>query len=230
LNIIPLARAPETQLTRYDEMCRAIAAAYEVDEVKDIRDKAKAIEVYSQQAMNVDAERQACEIRLRAERRCGQLLKERQKQHGARGTGSNQYRVVETDDPTPPTLTELHISKEQSSNWQKLADIPEEEFEQALKTEEKPTTSGLIAAFAAKELKRDVVDAGALWLWGRLQDFERDGLLARDQAPPRDAAHDCGRARSRLGMRRKLGVAVRSRRPQARYRAAIHPRLEHWSV
>ena len=40
---------------------------------KDIRDKARAIEVYARQARNVEAERRACEIRLRAERRCGQL-------------------------------------------------------------------------------------------------------------------------------------------------------------
>jgi hypothetical protein len=36
-----------TQLVRYDAMCHAIAAAHEVDEVKDIRDKARAIEMYA---------------------------------------------------------------------------------------------------------------------------------------------------------------------------------------
>ena len=62
-----------TALVRYDSMCRAIAAAYEVDEVvKDIRDKAlrHAIETYARQAKeHAEAERQACEIKLRAERR-----------------------------------------------------------------------------------------------------------------------------------------------------------------
>ena len=56
------------QLVKYDAMCRAIDAAYHVDEVKDIRDKAVALETYARQAHNVEAERQACEIRLRAER------------------------------------------------------------------------------------------------------------------------------------------------------------------
>lgn len=36
-----------TSLVKYDEMCRAIDAAFEVDEVKDIRDKARAMEVYA---------------------------------------------------------------------------------------------------------------------------------------------------------------------------------------
>jgi hypothetical protein len=43
-------------------------------EIKDIRDKALALEPYSRQARNTEAERQACEIRLRAERKAGQLL------------------------------------------------------------------------------------------------------------------------------------------------------------
>ena len=61
-----------TALIKYDAMCRAIDAAYEVDEAKDIRDKAVALEAYFQQAKNVEAERRACEIRLRAERKAGQ--------------------------------------------------------------------------------------------------------------------------------------------------------------
>jgi hypothetical protein len=72
---VALAPQPaDASLVFYDAMCHAIAAAYAVDEVKDIRDKARALEVYSRQAKNVEAERQACEIRLRAERRVGELI------------------------------------------------------------------------------------------------------------------------------------------------------------
>jgi len=39
--------------------------------VKDIRDKAIAIQVYARQAQNVEMEREACDIRLRAERKLG---------------------------------------------------------------------------------------------------------------------------------------------------------------
>jgi hypothetical protein len=165
-----------TQLVRYDAMCRAIAEAYEVDEVKDIRDKAVAIEVYARQAKNVEAERQACEIRLRAERKCGELLREREKAKRGpdKDTGQRSQRSTSVE-----TLADLGITKDQSSQWQKLAGVPPDLFEQELQRE-RPTTNGIIAAaFAPTEPKNKVPDA-ALWLWGRLRDFEDDGLLALD--------------------------------------------------
>lgn len=77
-----------TELVRYDAMCRAIDLAYEVDEVKDIRDKAAALQHYARQANNVEAEQRACQIRLRAERKAGQLLKDREPPRGNRYRGS----------------------------------------------------------------------------------------------------------------------------------------------
>jgi hypothetical protein len=166
------------ELVRYDAMCRAIARAHAVDEVKDIRDKARAIEMYTRMAQNREAERQATEIRLRAERRCGELLRDMLKATGARGTGSNQYRQVPSADPSAPTLADMHISADQSAQWQKLAAIPQHEFEADLADPMwQPTTTGLIGRQEARErgpLPPLQVDDGALWLWGRLQDFERN--------------------------------------------------------
>jgi hypothetical protein len=108
-------------LIRYDAMCSAIAAAHEVDEVKDIRDKAIAIEAYSRQARNTEAEWEACEIRLRAERKCGQLLAEREKAKGAAGNpGGRGAPIVPPQDGStqPKTLEQLGVSKRQSERWQ----------------------------------------------------------------------------------------------------------------
>ena len=62
-----------TQLIRYDAACRAIAAAKNVDEVKNIRDKAEALRAYGRLAKNIDIEQDGAEIRLRAERRHREL-------------------------------------------------------------------------------------------------------------------------------------------------------------
>jgi hypothetical protein len=132
---LPACRGVSQELIRYDAMCNAIEAAYEVDEVKDIRDKALAWEMYSRQAKNTDAERDACEIRLRAERRAGELLRQLDKR-------KNQKSAGPTMGPAPLTLKELGISKNQSSKWQKLAGVPDEEFDA------KPTTNGIIRATA----------------------------------------------------------------------------------
>lgn len=168
---------------RYDAMCRAIDAAYQVDEVKDIRDKALAFEVYARQAKNIEAERRACEIRLRAERKAGALDKQREKAQGARGTGSNQHQQVGLRNGTPPTLADLGISKRQMHDWRKLDDVPEEQFEAALADpHNKPTTAGIIREATAPSPERVAVSNEALWLWGRLRDFEQDGLLNKDPA------------------------------------------------
>jgi hypothetical protein len=83
-------------------------------------DKDKAIEVYAAQALNIEAERQACEIRLRAERRAGQLLRLREKAKGAAEPGTNRGATPCHDVSASP-LADLGISHDQSSNWQKPA-------------------------------------------------------------------------------------------------------------
>ncbi|MGI9403062.1 MAG: hypothetical protein ACR2OF_00950 [Hyphomicrobium sp.] len=163
------------ELIRYDAMCRAIDAAYEVDEVKDIRDKALAIERYCQQAKNTEAERRACEIRLRAERKAGVLLKDDEERAKA---GNNQWSSSDTT-----TLSDLGISRDQSSRWQKLAAVPEDDFEAALAAPEKPSTTGILAQ--PKQMPRTSV-----WVWGQLMDFEREGYLALTPAQACDLMTD----------------------------------------
>jgi hypothetical protein len=177
-DLVNMISAPR-DLARYDAMCRAIAEAYAVDEVKDIRDKAIALETYARQAHNVEAERQACEIRLRAEKKAGKLSKQLETSPG--GRPSNTPPIVGIVSKAKQ-LKDAGISKMQSEQWEKLADVPDEQFDQALADRTtKPTTNGIIRANAEPiEKPRDLGDA--LWLWGRLGDFQRNGLL--DKEPP----------------------------------------------
>jgi hypothetical protein len=161
------------QLVRYDTMCQAIAAAYEVDEVKDIRDRAAALEHYSRMAHHFEAERRCCEIRLRAERKAGILLRQMEKAKGAREPGSNRGMTRSDAATASKTLGDLGITKDQSSQWQRLADVPEDTFEAALAGPVKPTTTWIITGAGAKPRP---VSTQALWLWGRLEEFKRQAL------------------------------------------------------
>jgi hypothetical protein len=125
-----------TGLVRYDAMCRAIEAAYEVDEIKEIHDKAVALEHYERLAKNVEAEDRCYQIRRRAANKAGELLKAMEKAKGGGDRKSAEYHRSGKSSGDPSgrkTLHEFGIS-EQSSDWQKLAAIPKDEFETALAT------------------------------------------------------------------------------------------------
>ena len=92
-----------------------LAEAKRVDEVKSIRDKAEAMQVYAKQAKDRDLIAHATEIRMRAEIRAGELLPEMEKNKGAQGTGSNQHQVRSHDATAPLKLSDIDVTKTQSS-------------------------------------------------------------------------------------------------------------------
>jgi len=108
-----------------------LALMMDVDTVKDLRDKAEALRVYRKQAgEGLEAQNECAEIKIRAERRAGELLAEREMAKGAREPATNRG-MTRSDDVTasPRTLEEMEISRNQSSDWQAIATIPEESFE-----------------------------------------------------------------------------------------------------
>lgn len=87
----------------------------------------------------------AIEIRVRAERRCGELLAEMEKAKGAPGPGRGKAgSTVRPPFTDAPTLADLGISKTQSSRWQQLAEVPEEEFEAAFVRPETVSKLGVL--------------------------------------------------------------------------------------
>jgi hypothetical protein len=156
-------------------MCTAIAVCSRIDEAKEIRDKARALEVYAKQAQNREAERKAAEIRIRAERRAGQLLREMKENGQRKGRGGKEAQMSMS---ATIGLPDLGITRDQSSQWQKLADIPEKEFEDEIRRSGgPPCTEGILNAKTLKELPKLQMDPKALWVWGRIKDFERDFIL-----------------------------------------------------
>lgn len=132
------------QLVRYEAARRALVEANRVDEAKDIRDKAEAMRVYALQARDRTLIMNATEIRLRAERRAGELLLEMPKNKGARSQShpktGGRTKLPPVD--STPKLSDLGVTKDQSSKWQKLAKLEETEFEQRV---DKAVENGIAA-------------------------------------------------------------------------------------
>ena len=125
------------QLVKYDAACRAIAECRKVDEVKDIRDKAAAMAAYARQSKNKDLEIDAAEIRLRAERRIGEMIgQQRQDGNLAKppGKAKEKDRVFAQPDleTQTPTLADLGIDKNTADRARKLAAVSADHFEQVL--------------------------------------------------------------------------------------------------
>lgn len=119
----------ETAITLFDRARQALAEAKNIDEVKQVRDQAEALRLYvRQQGESLEMQNDIAEIKLRAERRAGELLRE-MATSGERDAGQGGDRKSQSHDETVK-LDDLGISKSQSHRWQTEAQVPDEEFEQ----------------------------------------------------------------------------------------------------
>jgi len=114
-------------LVRIEQARKALAEAKRIDEVKDIHDKAIALQTYAKLAKDPQMINDATDIRMRAEIKAGELLREMQKNKGAVAgkTGRKGKPVLDAT----PKLSDLGVSKTQSSRWQRLAAMPRDQQE-----------------------------------------------------------------------------------------------------
>lgn len=118
-----------SQLVKYEAACRAIAECKAVDEVKAWADKAAAMQAYGRMAKDKSLEVDAAEIRIRAERRLGQMIAEQKAGPGLAKPGVKPAGNSVVTNDRIPTLADAGITKDLSSRAQKLAAVPAAEFE-----------------------------------------------------------------------------------------------------
>lgn len=125
-NLIPFSQSVETNLLdHFDRARQELELAASIDEVKKIRDQAEALRQYArQQKLSLEMQNRCAEIKIRAERRAGEILSDMDKHPPGPSGGDRSH-----DGTDPPRLFDLGISKNQSSRWQSIASIPEDEFE-----------------------------------------------------------------------------------------------------
>jgi hypothetical protein len=129
----------KTQLIKYDQACQLLAEANNVDEVMEVRNVTKAMEYYARQAKDDQLRRDVKAIQLRATRKLGELIKKQKETVGLAKGGNPNLTGTSPSTGCNPTLAEAGISKNLSSQAQKLADIPEEEFEAGIQELTDPT-------------------------------------------------------------------------------------------
>jgi phage N-6-adenine-methyltransferase len=115
------------ELVRYDAARKALAEAKRVDEVKNIRDMAVAAQAYAKQAKDRQLIDHATEIRMRAEDRTGQLLRQMAERKERRKGGDPKSQPA-----TLAKLQDIGVTKTQSSRWQAFSALPEDEKERRI--------------------------------------------------------------------------------------------------
>lgn len=121
-----------TGLIKYEAARTAIAECKAVDEVKQWADKAAAMQAYQRMAGDKTLEIDAAEIRIRAERKLGELIAAQKSEFGLNKGGRPSEKTGSQHEPVSnhvPTLSDVGVSKKLSSRAQKLAAVPEHEFE-----------------------------------------------------------------------------------------------------
>ncbi len=145
---------PTDALTRLSAATTALMEARTLDDVKRILDIAEAARTYARAAkLGLEAANYAAEIKLRAERKAGELLAQLERAPEGRPQKLNQDGIVSE---YKEVLTENDIAPTTAHRWQTVATVPEEVFEQHLaevKADgDELSTAGLLRV--AQELRR----------------------------------------------------------------------------
>ena len=128
--------------TRYREATAALRDCDRVDECRDWANRAEALAVYARQAGDGSLLAMACRIRLRATRRCGELLQEIEAAKPGR-------KLISVPPPAPNSEGRFKagqtagLSRRQTITALRLASIPGNEFEKAVERKTPPTVTAL---------------------------------------------------------------------------------------
>ena len=100
----------------YEQAKQALAECLRIDEAKEIRDRAVALEVYARQAKDGTLVAHATEIKARATRRLGELMEVQRKDGVLKRGGSRVSKK-----PLPKTLAQQGIDKNLADRARKAA-------------------------------------------------------------------------------------------------------------
>ncbi len=138
-----------------DRATQMLAEVRSVDDARDLIDLAEAARVYARQVnLGLEAQNHATEIKLRAQRRAGEILQSMEKAKGVQLNGTDSLGGYRLQPPSEtPTYSDLGIDKRDAHIWQTLATMPGDEFEDKI-VEIKQEGKELSTAALYREAKR----------------------------------------------------------------------------
>jgi hypothetical protein len=119
-------------LALYNSARAALSKAVKADEVKKIRDEAMALKAAAKIVNDKGLEADALELRMRAERRLGELIEQQRKSVGL-NTGTRGSKVKGARVSEKPTLAEAGIDKNLAHRARSAAAMSEKDFEEHVK-------------------------------------------------------------------------------------------------
>ena len=120
-------------------------------------------------------------IQVRAEMRLAEEVDAAQARGELAKAGDNQHsEVVSCGNDLGLRRKEIHEARKLRAAEAANPGIVERALDDIVSRGEEPTRAALKREIVQKAAPRKVMNPRALWLWGRLKDFERDGVLAED--------------------------------------------------
>lgn len=133
-------------LEKLDAATRMLAEVKTMPEAMKLISMAEAARVYAKQAkLGLEAQNHAAEIKIRAERKAGEMLAGMEKNRG--GQAEHESYRSQPVTTSPQKLDDLGIGRMDSHRWQQVASMPEDTFEKHIeehKTDGKELTTGAV--------------------------------------------------------------------------------------
>jgi hypothetical protein len=117
------------ELALLDRVSRLLAEATTFEAIKSLRDRAEAVRKLAKMGNYcLEVLNRAAELKLRAERKAGEILRSLKLRGGDRRSKGHRVRL---------NLDDLGISRQDSKRWQCISSLPEEVFRQYIRTANK---------------------------------------------------------------------------------------------
>jgi len=138
----------------------ALAECSKIDECHDWANKSDAMASYAKQSQDKTLEKMAVRIKARAIRRCGELLKQIEPSPGGRPLKGSSKKTRVGARPSlsrKQAASDAGMSEHQRKAAIRVANVPEEEFEAAVESDDPPTITGLSQSVQDKMSRNSAV-------------------------------------------------------------------------